>query len=88
MQGNAVYGKYAPDNINLVKLTSGFLLTVNNFYNHCQLIAHVDSNLYKELYGIAKIQLAKRRNVKWNRYEIDIDSAMLENVKKYSAIDK
>ena len=88
MQGNAVYGQYVPDNINPMKLTRGFLLTVNNFYNHFQLIAYVDSSLYKELYGIAKIQLAKQRNVKWNGYEIDIDSSMFENMKKYSAIDK
>ena len=88
MQCNAVYGQYVLDNINPMKLTRGFLLIVNNFYNLFQLIAYVDSNLYKELYGIAKVQLAKQRNTKWNGYEIDIDSEMLENMKKYSAIDK
>ena len=64
MQGNALYGQYVPVNINPMKLTRRFLLTVNNFCNHFQLIAYVDANLYKELHGIEKIQLAKQKNVK------------------------
>ena len=33
MQGNPTYGQYVPDNVNPMKLTRGFLLTVINLYN-------------------------------------------------------
>ena len=30
MQGNPIYGQYLPDNVNPIKITRGFLLTVIN----------------------------------------------------------
>lgn len=30
MKGNQIYGQYVPDNVNPIKLTRGFLLTVIN----------------------------------------------------------
>ena len=61
MQGNLIYGQYVPDNIDPKKLSRGFLLTVINLIYFFQLIAHVDANLYKELFGIAKLQLEQKK---------------------------
>ena len=52
------------------------------------MIAHLDKNLYQELYAISKIRLCERQNEKWNQYNLKIDDKIYENVKKYVSVDR
>ena len=53
-----------------------------------QLIAHLDKNLYQELYAIYKMRLSQKRNEKWTQYKIQVEETILENVKNYAAVDR
>ena len=88
MQGNPIYADYVPDNINPQKLSRGFLLSVSRYNHNYQFIAHIDKNLYRELYGISKVQLMQKNYSKWNDFEIEVDEGILNNMKKYEAIDR
>ena len=88
MSGNPEYGFYVPNNIDPHKLTRGFLLTVILYHIIIQLIAHVDKDLYKNLYGTSKIQLCQKSYEKWNNYVVEIDPNLLNNIKNYSAIER
>lgn len=89
MTGNPTYGDYVPNNIDPKKLTRGFLLTVRFYYNYyLKLIAHVDKELYRELYGISKLQLNQKNFNKWKNFQIDVDEKILDSLKKYVSIDR
>ena len=88
MQGNPVYADYVPDNINPQKLKRRFLLSVSKCRHIYQLIAHIDTNLYRELYGISKVQLMQKNYSRWNDFEIEVDERILNNMKKYEAIER
>lgn len=74
MIGNPVYGLYTPDNVNVEKLSRGFLLT---------LVAYIDPNLYKSFYSIYKEQTTERRLNKWTNYTIDIKPDILSKVRQF-----
>lgn len=89
MAGNGAYGDYVPNNIDPNKLTRGFLLTVRiNFYYYFKLIAHIDKELYRELYGISKMQLCQKNLNKWNNFQLEIDEGILNSLKQYVPIDR
>ena len=45
----------------------------------------MDANLYKEPYGIAKLQLGQKI-MKWNDYEVEMSQNIYEYVRNYAAI--
>ena len=59
-----------------------------HIFKFLQLIAHVDENLYKELYGISKLKLSQKNCQKWNEYKISIDQKILNNIKNYNPVEE
>ena len=57
-------------------------------YNSFKLIAHVDQNLYKELYGLAKLKLSQKKYEKWNQYKINVEENILKKIENYNAVEK
>ena len=83
-----MYGMFVPDDVDPKKLSRSFLLSVSHAFYILQLIAHLDKNLYQELYAIYKMRLSQKRNEKWTQYKIQVEETILENVKNYAAVDR
>ena len=83
-----MYGMFVPDDVDPKKLSRSFLLLVSHAFYILQLIAHLDKNLYQELYAIYKMRLSQKRNEKWTQYKIQVEETILENVKNYAAVDR
>ena len=87
IRGKPKYLEYLPDNVELEGLTKDLLFSVSILFIF-QLIAHIEPELYANLYDLYKKKTAENVMRKWEDYALEVPADVINEIKNYQPVKK